>query len=381
MQTVGFFFFNNSHHIYHAVSVAFELSKLSQKSVVIYCSSETNLNTVKRLATNYFGPDWKGLGESLNVKLVLPSKFYRVTRYLKRRSFPGINSLVKQYVKEFSSCDVLVSPSDDILMMRSLDEFQGKKFVYTHHGAGDREYGFLDWVTQFDLIFVSSQEIKDRFSEMGIFNHKKNKGMVVIGYPKFDLCLSNECGKKLDIFANNNPVVLYNPHFEEEFSSWYRWGAQLVHIFSSVSEFNFIIAPHISLSNSEKRKLKSLCRGRENIYLDVDATSKNLVDMTYTIYADIYVGDVSSQVYEFLVKSRPCIFLNPNGFKWQSNANFSSWKFGEVVESIADVSNALDQAAFNAKSFKEIQRHAFENRFYQGGAAPSRLGAELISNI
>ena len=40
--------------------------------------------------------------------------------------------------------------------------------------------------------------------------------------------------------------------------------------------------------------------------------------MTYTKQADIYLGDVSSQVYEFMLKPRPCIFFNPENINYKN---------------------------------------------------------------
>ena len=205
--------------------------------------------------------------------------------------------------------------------------------------------------------------------------------MSVIGYPKFDLCRPKDRRKSQNLFCNENPVVLYNPHFKEEFSSWYRWGAQLIEIFKAESKFNFIVAPHIALATTEKRKLENLCRNSENIYLDVDVDSNNLIDMTYTIHSDIYLGDVSSQVYEFLHSPRPCVFLNPNAFMWREDPNFYCWRFGEVIESLEGVSAAINQATSKWKGFQEIQSSAFKKRFHQPVSTPSKLGAELISNL
>ena len=46
--------------------------------------------------------------------------------------------------------------------------------------------------------------------------------------------------------------------------------------------------------------------------------------MAYTQRADIYLGDVSSQVYEFLLNPRPCVFLNPRRFDWRETATIAA---------------------------------------------------------
>ena len=64
----------------------------------------------------------------------------------------------------------------------------------------------------------------------------------------------------------------------------------------------------------------------------IDTGSERCVDMTYTSAADIYVGDVSSQVCEFLETPRPCVFLNAHQIDWQNNPDFAHWHFGDVVD-------------------------------------------------
>jgi CDP-glycerol glycerophosphotransferase (TagB/SpsB family) len=66
--------------------------------------------------------------------------------------------------------------------------------------------------------------------------------------------------------------------------------------------------------------------------------------MTYTQAADLYLGDVSSQVYEFLYRPRPCVFLNPGHVAWQQDANYLFWDCGPVVEKIAELDAALAHA-------------------------------------
>lgn len=49
----------------------------------------------------------------------------------------------------------------------------------------------------------------------------------------------------------------------------------------------------------------------------VDLDSPRLVEMTYTLTADIYLGDLSSQLYEFLIRPRPVAFINAHRVDWQ----------------------------------------------------------------
>ena len=88
--------------------------------------------------------------------------------------------------------------------------------------------------------------------------------------------------------------------------------------FAGQSRFNCIVAPHIML---HQRRIHispahKVVKWRNDLPADLlkapnihfDFGSPNSVDMTYTLAADIYLGDVSSQIYEWIIKPRPAIF-------------------------------------------------------------------------
>ena len=143
----GIFFFDNPHHIYHAASIAFELAKIPNQDVAIYCSTNINYETSVSLAKRYLGENFIIDFPNLSIELVLPSLFYRITRYFKKRPFPGRASVFNRHQDKFLSCDTLASPADAILKLKKQKKFLDKSFVYTHHGAGDRDRAlFASWI-------------------------------------------------------------------------------------------------------------------------------------------------------------------------------------------------------------------------------------------
>lgn len=87
--------------------------------------------------------------------------------------------------------------------------------------------------------------------------------------------------------------------------------------------------------------------------------------MTYTKSADIYLGDVSSQVYEFIIHPRPCIFLNTHDFNWKENSDFRFWKSGDVIESVNELKSALKNTQKNFEDhFKKVQEEINDENFY-----------------
>jgi len=99
-----------------------------------------------------------------------------------------------------------------------------------------------------------------------------------------------------------------------------------------------------------------------NIHIDLG--SRASTTMAYTRRADLYIGDVSSQVYEFLLRPRPCLFLNAHGVAWENDPNFAHWRAGPVIETVADLGPALARAtAEHARRYAAIQRVMFDESF------------------
>ncbi|ATW04205.1 hypothetical protein CHN51_12190 [Sphingorhabdus sp. YGSMI21] len=88
----------------------------------------------------------------------------------------------------------------------------------------------------------------------------------------------------------------------------------------------------------------------------IDTCSDRLLDNSYTVAADIYIGDVSSQVYEFTARPRPCVFLNFNKIDWRDNPNYLFWQMGEVIEDPAEIFAAVARARDLHPQYIEIQK-------------------------
>ena len=77
--------------------------------------------------------------------------------------------------------------------------------------------------------------------------------------------------------------------------------------------------------------------------------------MTYTRAADIYLGDVSSQVYEFLSEPKPCVFVTKPTTQWQGNPDYAHWLYGPVCHSVSDVMAALDRSMLDLPDYAQAQ--------------------------
>jgi len=282
----------------------------------------------------------------------------------------------------FAALDVLVVPEKTSLMLKSRFGLKDLRMVHTRHGAGDRAVGFDKASGHFDLVLLSGPKIRDRLDAAGLL---KPDGYAMVGYPKFDLA---DDTPPASLFDNGRPTVLYNPHPAPGLSSWYQMGPAILDYFARSKDFNLIFAPHVMLfAKRFNIALSPLSLGRvgrvERRHRDlphmlIDEGSRASIDMTYTRAADIYLGDASSQVYEFLSHPRPCVFVDPRRTAWQGNPDFAHWEAGPVVHDIASLDTALHDAMARPRAFRDAQRRIFAYSFDLDGRPSAERAADAI---
>jgi CDP-glycerol glycerophosphotransferase (TagB/SpsB family) len=100
--------------------------------------------------------------------------------------------------------------------------------------------------------------------------------------------------------------------------------------------------------------------------------------MSYTSAADIYLGDVSSQVYEFLTVAKPCIFIDAHGAAWRDNPDYAMWQFGPVCSDIAQIMDALDHAGEGHGGYIEVQRRMVADALGDSGDRAAEIAAQQL---
>ena len=118
---------------------------------------------------------------------------------------------------------------------------------------------------------------------------------------------------------------------------------------------NLVVAPHVKLFRRRTEAVRDAWRTRSTGNVLLDPGSDRSVDMSYAVAADIYVGDVSSQVYEFLAEPRPCVFLNAHRIDWRDDPSFAHWHLGDVVDDPADLMAAIRAAPERHALYRERQ--------------------------
>lgn len=114
--------------------------------------------------------------------------------------------------------------------------------------------------------------------------------------------------------------------------------------FAEDPRYNLIFAPHVRLFDGKNPDRASVERFAQAPNIHVALSGEAMIDMTFTRLADVYLGDVSSQVYEFLRTPRPCAFINAHAAQWRDNPDYRHWAYGPVTDSAADILATIDRS-------------------------------------
>ena len=158
------------------------------------------------------------------------------------------------------------------------------------------------------------------------------------------------------LFSENRPVLLYTPHWQPHRSSWPAWGEAVIAYLAGQRAWNVILAPHQRLVERAPEVRTVLDRVAHLPHVHCDLDSFATVDGSYTAAADLYLGDTSSQLIEFLVRPRPAVFLDPDGHDWRTDSSYAMWQAGEVVRDLAQLAPAIARAGKRQAAFLPAQQ-------------------------
>ena len=363
---IGFLFNHDQiHQVAHSLPIALALARGGCGLEIVVATTNRRLTAeVIRL-----GDGLVGHGVRL-VELGLTRRASKLLAAATEAMLPATKLLVyADNLDFFRSLDVLVVAEKTSLILKTRHGLDNLKIVHTRHGAGDRAIGFDKASAGFDHVLVSGRKIRDRLIHQTGLDPAK---ISIVGYPKFDLMPAR--GSTHPLLDDGRPVVLYNPHVSPHLSSWYEAGRQVLDWFVEHDDHNLIFAPHVMLferpfvATIDKLRLDRAGRIEErylrapNIHIDLG--SRLSTTMAYTQRADLYLGDVSSQVYEFMLRPRPCVFLNSHRFAWGGDPNFGHWRAGPVIEDVADLGSAMERSHREHETvWRPVQEALFNQSF------------------
>jgi hypothetical protein len=380
---IGFLFNHDQiHQVAHSLPIALALAETDPElDIVVATTNEVLRREVVRIISIHGGP-----GPRL-VRLRQRNPILRGAVKALDGVIPAAKLAVyRDNLQFFRSLDALVVAEKTSAILKTRYGLDTLRLIHTRHGAGDRAIGFNKASSRFDLVLVSGPKIRDRLvAEAGLLPER----LAIVGYPKFDLPRNRSLPTKLQ--GNDKPTVLYNPHVSPHLSSWYKHGRAVLDFFVGNPDYNLIFAPHVMLFERKVvisiDKLRLDWPGRlgskywdaSNIHIDLGSSAST--DMSYAEAADIYLGDVSSQVYEFLIRPRPCVFLNSHGFDYAADPNFAHWAAGEVIDGPAHLQTTLARARTEHLSYLEIQQELFARSIDLTQTSSSERAAQAIRHF
>jgi len=372
LPRIAFLFNAQAHQILHGITVAEQLALGWQVNVDILSAAPGHLALGRQLTAT----------EShclLRFDLIGSPWLRRTARALGSVVPPKLFTLFKAR-RRLNCYDAIALPERTSTIMRRFG-VNLPRLIHLDHGAGDRAAGFDPRIAKFDFALVAGTKQQRRLLADGLIRRGSH---AIVGYPKFEAAdRSRKSGRML--FAEDRPIILYNPHFSARLSSWSRGGPELAHRIAEDGRFNLIVAPHVRLCDSRKRRagfLRALDQIAHFPNVHIDPGSESSIDMSYTSMADLYLGDVSSQVYEFLRTPRPCLFINSDRRDWRGDADHAHWQFGPVLEDVSRIVPAIDHAFDTHSDFIAEQKRGFADTFDLGGdESDSRRAAAAIADF
>lgn len=365
---IAFLFNAQAHHILHGVTTAQALAEEWRAQVDILSPSDAHLDFARAL----------GGGAALDFRQVGAPILNRLAARRQSAVPPKLLTLLAAR-RQLNRYDAIALPERTSTIIRALG-VRRPRLIHIDHGAGDRAAGFDPRIARFDFALLAGRKQERRMLEEGLIRPGAYR---IVGYPKFDAA-DRLRDADWHPFAQRRPTILYNPHFSGKFGSWGRDGPAIVDRVAALDRHNLIVAPHIRLCDRPSTRAaveRQLAPYAELPHVHVDLGSHRLVDMSYTSMADIYIGDVSSQIYEFLRRPRPALFVNSHGVAWRDDPNYAHWQLGPVACSVDDLMQRLDRADTDHGEYAAAQRQAFADTFDLGAGDSSRRAAAAIADF
>ena len=367
-NSVVFLFINGPHHTHHLILPALTFAKnYKQFQTVLISGNDINTKIIEKTLKKFGNTNCK------IIKLPNPLRYY--LKNYKNKIVPPPLSQWKFIHKSIQYARAIISTSHETPKFLTNNINSDLKLFYLYHGTGTRSYGFEESIDKYDFIFIPGEYHYNRLQkEVRIDKTKLN----IVGHPKFEWeDMMNNRNKSF--FNNTNPTFYYNPHWDLSLSSFKKWGKDIIHFFINNKQFNLIFAPHPLIKNYSSRNNIDIGFDKDiSKNIIIDFYSNNNVDGSYLNVSDVYIGDVSSMVTDFIFKkNKSCIFINAHNVDWRHDKNYKFWNCGNVINKLSDFGSTINSAIKNNKYYRNQQKYIKE-MILNGSFSPSKLIAEKI---
>ena len=365
---IAFVYIAEAYQCYHGAALGIELGRQPGVNVTSFYTHPDTPRLLERIHRAFDAPPptLVPLAQSMGTHLLRGAKYLGKFKHL----------ILRDNREALDRFDAIVSVENTLAMARD-EGVTHPKLIYTPHGFGDRAYSFVGRIAEFDFVLVAGAK-----TEAQMLGHR----LIRPGHYALTGSIKLETAARLSrgeghAFDQRRPIVLYNPHFDPKLTSWGRFIEPMLAAFGQQDAYNLIAAPHVKMFERRSTRVRSRWRARSGRNILVDPGSDRSMDSSYLWDAGIYVGDSSSQVYEFLVQPRPCLFLNAHGVDWRDNPAYAHWHLGDVIDRPDQLMSAIGQAEARHSLYRDRQIAAFQAAFGDLEGSPAGKGAAAITRF
>ena len=370
---LAFLYIAEAYQLYHAAGIMFELMQRPGIEVDVFYIDPAVPEHLERLRRAHGAPPF--------TPRHLPAGFLGTLIQSVKLLGLAKPQVLAHNAALFGDYDALLSTEDGIIrLFGSQAPSHRPARIIISHGVGGRYVPSFSDLAKADLIIAKGPGDVDNLVSRGL----ATEGRVIAGGDQ-KLATSKLLAKQGErLFDNDNAIVLYNPHKEPSQRSWDRFFRPLIDGFRADRSRNLVVAPHVKMFRRRSERLRERLRAMSDATILFDPGSFASLDNTYTEAADIYVGDVSSQVAEFLALPRPCLFLNAHGVDWRKDSHYAMWHLGEVIDDPAEVMAAIARAPNLHPHYRERQeefaRRALGDTSLQSAAHAANAILHFLDN-
>ncbi len=367
---LAFVFIAEAYQVYHAAAVMFELMSRDGIEVDVFHLDPATPQHLDILANAHGVPAVRSRKLVANL-LGRTIQSTKVLGLAKSSVMAANEDLLRHY-------DAIVSTEVHIdRLFEGEPKSRRPARIFITHGAGTRFIPSSHQRNDCDLVLAKGPGDMEHRLRPGEI---KPEQIVAAGYTKM-VSSALLAGQATPLFDNDNPTVLYNPHKERKERSWDRFLTPLLDGFRADRSRNLIVAPHVKLFHRRSEKTRDKYRAMSDETILVDPGSSRVMDNTYTELADIYVGDVSSQVVEFVSRPRPCVFINAHGVDWKDDPHYELWHLGEVVENPDEIMPAIARAFDMHDQYRDRQQAFADHQLGDTSETSVVRTADLITDF
>ncbi|HAJ57186.1 MAG TPA: hypothetical protein DCL35_05390 [Candidatus Omnitrophica bacterium] len=350
----GIYFCYNQciHQIHHTLYIAIELSRCQNKYPVFVLSTSSEASFI---INEELSKAWNNV------------RFHEVRHPgYDRRDFSINWFILLCRLRMFKPAAVVVTDYFDNVFRKLLVK---TFWVYTSHGLANRQFSFDPHIKDYDLVILPGAR------DSGAFDDRLGplRNSVVAGYSKLDYFRYHQGEQPLKLFTDKNPVILYNPHFDPAFSSFFEKGPELLAALSESLKFNIIFMPHPDLARRFPGLITPL-RSLPRVFV----ADRPKINLEYMAISDLYITDISSSAYEWLYFRKPIVFFNPKAIERGSSWHYSAWDCGPVVKSSEDVLAAVKDELARPERFRQVREGMLKEIFYNQDRLVSADIARII---